>query len=641
MIEDNLVPALDVATDWLMVLEGRKVLYASPSLLRTLEQSQEQVHGHDAIEVLPFVECSELEVLLEHMQSEDGDSFTGDIECEDPIKGPSRVFVNSESREGYTYLSLSGPGISTPTSDDHVMALEDRLAAILSLTASARIGMGVFEVGSDGIPRVKSVNEHILDILGKSESEVIGKSPLELVHPDDVAIAQAAIGELMNGSTTSTPITLRMIDGEGENAYVQITNTLLSSTDRVLALSFLQDQTPMHDALDMQNRMAQAIDRVDDTVVLADHMGNIIYANPASLRNSGYTFEEVIGQPVSIFHAPEALEAIGFKALEELMTKGWFRNDVMACTKDGKRYPVEVVSSLVRDENDEVSMIVVVSRKIGERQQFEAQLLMSKASNEYIIELLSDELCPQLEGSVTTLNTLVEADETDSVPKDQLAPVLKTLKSILGRSKMEMANIPPTEDYGVLHPTPLAKVLSERVPKIVELLRARGNRLDVNLNIEDEEVTVMANMMLTELISRVLSLISDIMEEGKRALDVTLRVVPLTARPDYPGDVACEVDEPCFAEVSFTGPGLRVGEDINMVLTRREAPSRDALSSRQSFAIETARLLVFFYKGEFYVEKVDPNDPKSVDRLVIILPIEGSDLPAQQAPFTKIWGGRD
>ncbi|NIP35703.1 MAG: PAS domain S-box protein, partial [Thermoplasmata archaeon] len=62
-----------------------------------------------------------------------------------------------------------------------------------------------------------------------------------------------------------------------------------------------RDETDRHLMLEEMRRFEQGFEMLTDTLVLADKDFNIIYINPTGLERSGYTYEEVMGQPASMF----------------------------------------------------------------------------------------------------------------------------------------------------------------------------------------------------------------------------------------------------------------------------------------------------------------------------------------------------
>jgi PAS domain S-box-containing protein len=616
----------------LVYLDGRTVVYTNKSLLHALQRTEEDILGRDILDILPGDVTKEAGIFLSRVEGSEGKVLSGTIKSKNPLDPELNYDIVGESSGGSTIVSISASKPVGGESDERFIELQDRLAAFLALTAKAGIGVGVFELLPDGELVVRSLNDHAYSFFGRTPAEMVNRNPLEFLHPDDLEPMRGTLRRLAETGSVE-PVEARIIDPDGETVHLRISHSMLTTQEGSLGIGFIQDITAERDALEMQNKMVRAIERVNETVVLADEMANIIYANPAALRNSGYTFEEVIGQPASIFHAPESLESIGFQALEELVTKGFFRNDLMACTKDGHRYPVEVSASAVKDEKGDISMIVVVSRKIEERQRFEAKLLMERARSKLIHEKVMHHIIPAYDDLVRELDVIMERIRCDEESMEALDGVINHLREIHEEATSSLDKIDDERTFEELKPIKLAEMLENDLPRILDRFRAKGTDIDIELRVLDDSVEVMVNSMFTELLLRVVRILLDISDRRHTELVLEINSVPLNVHPDYTMEMECGPEDLCFAELAFSGPGIKMDEDLKKVLTRRVMPTMGALGPELALAIDTARLLVFFFKGQFFIDEGDPEAPEQTSRLVVILPIAGTSPPAQQEPY--------
>lgn len=594
MVEQHLGHALEMASEWLMVLEGNRVIYSNHGLPDQPPKRSDRFVGRKLEEVLPKRPCVGLDELMSRMKAQEGEAVTGTVECKDEIMGSIYLDVRGETRSGYTYLSINRPVTDDTLSDDRLMEVEDKLSALLGLAASAGMGVGVFEISSDGELLPRSFNEHVISIFNRPQDEMVGHSLAELIHPDDRPILDALVEELKETGANSTPVQMRVVDGSGEVIYIQVANSMLSSPNEHLGISFIQDITPMREALDQQNRMVQAVERIEDTVVLADAMGRIFYANPAALRNTGYSLEEVMGQPISIFTAPEGAEEFAAQVMMEFLRRGWWRGDTMASTKDGKLYPVEVVGSAVRDDRGELSMIVIVSRKILERQRFVAQLLMAKSNNERLVDHMEQQLLPGLESSIKELG---------KVDVEDLEAILEDMRGMLLAGREVLGEMPPLEDAQTLRPTNLVDVMTDRIPVMVARHKVGGTNISVTIDGSDDDIHVMANEMLPDLIVRILEVLMELANFDHPRFSITIESRRMSdiqgSRPMGVG----EGEDPPIAAVSITCPGLKLDEDLTSTLTRQELHTLGPLPPEQALAVETSRLLLFIYEGRIITER--------------------------------------
>jgi PAS domain S-box-containing protein len=114
-----------------------------------------------------------------------------------------------------------------------------------------------------------------------------------------------------------------------------------------------------------------------DSLILLDVEGYIVAVNCAASNLSGYSEEELKGEPVDILlgDSTDGREAF----FENLVLKEAVKTgDFVLRTKDGEDIPVLFSSSLLKDENGTAVGIVCVAKDISERKRLEKETLKSK-----------------------------------------------------------------------------------------------------------------------------------------------------------------------------------------------------------------------------------------------------------------------
>ena len=130
-----------------------------------------------------------------------------------------------------------------------------------------------------------------------------------------------------------------------------------------------------------------------DIISILDLDLKFVYISPAITRMTGFTVEEAMGKPIETFLAPESLSNVLeiFEAEKRLEAAGQADPDrsrtveLEHYTKDGQSIWVEVVFSLLRDENGRPTGILTVGRDVTahkqadmEREHLEEQLRQSQ-----------------------------------------------------------------------------------------------------------------------------------------------------------------------------------------------------------------------------------------------------------------------
>ena len=83
----------------------------------------------------------------------------------------------------------------------------------------------------------------------------------------------------------------------GETLWVEVSNSFLEHTGaEPLLLALFRNITARKRAEENLTRLATAVEQADETIVITDPSGAMVYANPAFEKSTGYTRAEALGQ---------------------------------------------------------------------------------------------------------------------------------------------------------------------------------------------------------------------------------------------------------------------------------------------------------------------------------------------------------
>lgn len=117
--------------------------------------------------------------------------------------------------------------------------------------------------------------------------------------------------------------------------------------------------------------LKKAMDTIEIGVTISDRNGNITYTNPAEARMHGYDVAELIGRHSSIFGLNKPSKTDPAADIDNMVH--WKRESVNV-SADGSSFPVQLVSTPVKDESEKAIGIVTISEDITERKRIEEQL---------------------------------------------------------------------------------------------------------------------------------------------------------------------------------------------------------------------------------------------------------------------------
>lgn len=146
----------------------------------------------------------------------------------------------------------------------------------------------------------------------------------------------------------------------------------------------------------------------DYMVIMIDVDGSVASWSPGAARMLGYTAEEIVGEPYSVFHTLEERAARGpERALEIATETGGFSTEGWRVRKDASLFWASVAIDAVRDEDGELLGFAKVTRDISERRQSLESLLESESRYRRLVDAVVDYAIFQLDatGYITTWNS--------------------------------------------------------------------------------------------------------------------------------------------------------------------------------------------------------------------------------------------
>jgi sigma-B regulation protein RsbU (phosphoserine phosphatase) len=215
-------------------------------------------------------------------------------------------------------------------------------------------------------------------ILGYMPEEIVGKPYYELFLPEDGACAAALAPEKLARKETFLRIVTRYRHKDGHEVFTESTGTpILDGEGRVLKWRGMDhditERKRFEDALRLRDR---AIEASSVGIIITDPNqpeNPIIYANPAFVRMTGRSMEEVIGQNPRFLQGPgtdpKAIEEI-HRALSEgrdchLTLKNYRKN--------GLPFWNELFISPVRDDHGKVTHFIGTQTDITTLRQAEEE----------------------------------------------------------------------------------------------------------------------------------------------------------------------------------------------------------------------------------------------------------------------------
>jgi PAS domain S-box-containing protein len=359
----------------------------------------------------------------------------------------------------------------------------------------------------------RAANPALCDMLGYTENELIGRSFLDIVHPDDRENCAALGRSLIDGSAPQIQIEERFLRKSGDALWVRVNvgpirdadgnilytlgiieniderkrfaETLLDSETRLRLLNERLEQQAEERAAQLASSRAllQAffVNSPDWlTLQRATPDGRIVYAdiNPTSETAYGLPREQVVGRTVEEVLGVEAAR-IPMHHLRECLRTGQPQHYVARRNMAGRTTTIDVMFVLVPEVAEGGDRyIITTARDLTEREHLEAQLRQAQKM----------EAIGQLTGGVAhDFNNLLAiiGGNAELVRRRPTGNTARQMDNILLATERGVALTRQLLSFSRRHvATPQIIDLCSEMPRMEEMLRAslRGNiqmRIDV------------------------------------------------------------------------------------------------------------------------------------------------------------------
>jgi PAS domain S-box-containing protein len=241
------------------------------------------------------------------------------------------------------------------------------------------------EVSPDAIfvnrgDRVVFINDQGVKLFGAmTPDDILGKSPLELIHPDDHAAVRARIQQLVEGCETVPLVEEKIVRLDGRVVDVETSAARFIDHEGMGIQMVLRDISERKRADQTLQKERDFIDAVLETagalVVVLDRDGRILRFNRACEQTTGYSSEEVVGRHAwDLFVIPDEVDAV--KAVFERLRGGKPRNDYENYWKgkDGCLRRISWSNTVLTDPNGKVDYIVAAGLDITDLKHMQEQL---------------------------------------------------------------------------------------------------------------------------------------------------------------------------------------------------------------------------------------------------------------------------
>jgi PAS domain S-box-containing protein len=230
----------------------------------------------------------------------------------------------------------------------------------------------------DGEPIIKSCNQAFVNAMDYPKGQIIGRHLTDFLSDDSIVKMKAGLPGLLDGNTVVGE--RELIAKEGRTVYTLVRAIReLDSQGRLAGIRAMFTDITDRKKAEEKLRLAEfSIESSSLATFWFGRQGNVVRVNEAACRSLGYTREELMRMTVKGFDPDFQADEKWDATWEEIKAR---RNYVVIetrhCSKEGRIFPVEVVSSYF--EYGEKEYIFSFVRDISDRRRMEEEKVRLEA----------------------------------------------------------------------------------------------------------------------------------------------------------------------------------------------------------------------------------------------------------------------
>ena len=257
-------------------------------------------------------------------------------------------------------------------SEEAIRQSEERYRRLVEVSPDA-----IFVTRED---RIVFINDRGVKLFGvNSPDDIVGKSPLELIHPDDHAAVRARIQELIEGRETVPLVEEKILRLDGRAVDVEVSAVRFIDYEGIgiqVVLRDIGERKRISRTLQKERDFIAAVmETAGALVVVLNRDGRILRFNRACEETTGYSTEEVLGRRVwDLFVIPEEVDAV--KAVFERLRGGEPRHDYENYWKgkDGVLRRISWSNTVLTDPSGTIDYVVASGLDITDFKHMQEQL---------------------------------------------------------------------------------------------------------------------------------------------------------------------------------------------------------------------------------------------------------------------------
>jgi PAS domain S-box-containing protein len=345
------------------------------------------------------------------------------------------------------------------------------------------------------LTRILDVNQKTLDLFAAGNKEEFFDNLKTIFTESSFFAFRDILVALAEGRTMfETEGINRTLGGEEKHFLIRysVLPSALKSLDGVIVS--LIDITERRETEEALRILGKALETTRVGITIANLQGEIIFTNPAEAGMHGYEIGELLGQKVNILGPPLLRAEFPGSNVQA------GERESLNQRKDGRLFPVRLISDLVADAAGQPLAVVTVCEDITERKETEERLKASIAEKEVLLK----EVHHRVKNNLQIISSLLNL-QMQKITETKTRAELNATRNRIQSMALIHAKLYQSENLSQIN---FAEYIEDFSRQLRSLYNVSPKRVKLVLDIDavdlDVDVAIPCGMIVNELLTNAL-----------------------------------------------------------------------------------------------------------------------------------------
>ncbi len=212
-----------------------------------------------------------------------------------------------------------------------------------------------------------------------SPDDLIGKSVLDIVHPEFHEGFSSSLDELQKAPMSTQLVEQKLVTLDGSVKDVEAVNTPTVFFGKPTIQTIIRDVTEQKRIKEQMRLQSTALNSAANGIVITERNGKVAWTNPAFEQLTGYDLSEALGRDLrELVKSGRENPGVYTELWDTILAGREWRGEIVNRRKDGAFYTEHMSITPVRDDRGEITHFVAVKQDITAQKLLEEQLLQSQ-----------------------------------------------------------------------------------------------------------------------------------------------------------------------------------------------------------------------------------------------------------------------